>query len=346
MKGETISNGELWQTAEGVLKRFDKDQDGGLDFEEFKELCLELFGADEVEQHESKLPDLFNALDADGDGILKDDEWESCFSEWIRVVLNPVNVFLIVDVQNDFIDGTLALKDLGLGQDGSDVVEPINQLIEDCPWNKVVYSLDWHPSNHIGFYDNLHLRELHPDSKVKKEDAKLFDTVLFLKPELKQKLWPVHCVVDSWGAQLHKDLIIAPDSIQIRKGQDPDMDSYSAFYDNDGVNTTELPKILQELGATDIYMCGLAYDVCVCSTCLDGLRLGYRVALIENCCRGVDPNEVEEARRKITEKGGLPLATENVKDHVVGEKRSLVMALQGAKSLAKRREAARENSEE
>lgn len=115
------------------------------------------------------------------------------------------------------------------------------------------------------------------------------------------------------------------------------MDSYSAFYDNDGVNTTELPKILEELGATDVYMCGLAYDVCVCSTCLDGLRLGYRVALIENCCRGVDPNEIEEARRKITENGGATLATESVMDHVVGEKRSLVMALQGAKSLAKRR---------
>lgn len=73
MKGKTNSD---WQTAEGVLKRFDKDQDGGLDFEEFKELCLELFGADEVEQHESKLPDIFQALDVDGDGILKDDEWE------------------------------------------------------------------------------------------------------------------------------------------------------------------------------------------------------------------------------------------------------------------------------
>lgn len=83
------------------------------------------------------------------------------------MILNPVNVFLIVDMQNDFIEGSLALKDLGLGQDGSDVIEPINQLIDECPWDKVVYSLDWHPPNHIGFYDNLHLRELHPNSKVR-----------------------------------------------------------------------------------------------------------------------------------------------------------------------------------
>lgn len=74
MKGET--NSSVWKTAEGVLARFDKDQDGGLDFEEFKELCLELFSADEVGQHESKVSDIFQALDVDGDGILKDEEWE------------------------------------------------------------------------------------------------------------------------------------------------------------------------------------------------------------------------------------------------------------------------------
>lgn len=89
-----------------------------------------------------------------------------CYDKWLMVIIKPVNVFLIVDVQNDFIDGTLALKDLGLGQDGTDVVQPINCLIKECPWDKIIYSLDWHPSNHIGFYDNLHLRELHPQSKV------------------------------------------------------------------------------------------------------------------------------------------------------------------------------------
>ena len=81
-------------------------------------------------------------------------------------MLHPVNVFLIVDVQNDFIDGTLALKNVGSGQDAAEVVEPVNSLIKECPWDKVIFSLDWHPPNHIGFYDNLHMRELHPNSKV------------------------------------------------------------------------------------------------------------------------------------------------------------------------------------
>ena len=76
-KEENNTNGEAWQSADEVLARFDKKEDGALDLEEFKELCLELFGADEVEQHESKISEIFEALDVDGDGFLKDDEWES-----------------------------------------------------------------------------------------------------------------------------------------------------------------------------------------------------------------------------------------------------------------------------
>ncbi|XP_058797423.1 nicotinamidase-like [Phymastichus coffea] len=338
---ETAVNGnsseDNWQNADELLSRFDKNKDGALDLGEFQELCLELFGTDEIDRHGDKLVDIFQALDANSDGFLDDYEWQTCYDNWLKVVIKPVNIFLIVDVQNDFIDGTLALRNLGLGQDAADIVGPINTLITDCHWDKIIYSLDWHPPNHIGFYDNLHLRELHPDSKVKKEDAKVFDTVLFSKPKREQKLWPIHCVFDSWGAQLHKDLIIAPNSIQIKKGQDPEVDSYSTFFDNNLEKATELPQILEQLGATDIYMCGLAFDVCVCSSSLDGLRLNYRVALIENCCRGVDPVQMAGAKKKITERGGLILQLEQVKAHVEGKTRSLVMALQGAKALAKRR---------
>lgn len=77
-----------------------------------------------------------------------------------------MNVLLVVDVQNDFIDGTLALRDCGKGEDGAEVVEPINRLLAEVRWDKVIYSLDWHPETHLGFYENLGLRELHPDSKV------------------------------------------------------------------------------------------------------------------------------------------------------------------------------------
>lgn len=115
------------------------------------------------------------------------------------------------------------------------------------------------------------------------------------------------------------------------------MDSYSAFFDNNSTNSTELPRVLEELGATDLYMCGLAYDFCVFSTCMDGLKLGYRVALIENCCRGVDPEVgIPDAKRKIHENGGLTLGTDQVKDYVDGGKKSIVMALKGALGVAQK----------
>ena len=116
------------------------------------------------------------------------------------------------------------------------------------------------------------------------------------------------------------------------------MDSYSAFFDNNAVDATELPKLLEELGVTDIYMCGLAYDVCVRASCLDGLRLGYRVALIESCCRGVNPDDIAKARGEIIDNGGLTLPIEQVKDYVDGTRKSLVMALKGAQATAKRRQ--------
>lgn len=85
------------------------------------------------------------------------------------MILEPVDALLIVDVQNDFIDGSLALRACEAKQDGADVVEPINYLLKNGLFDKIIYSLDWHPDNHISFYENLHLRELHPDSKVYKK---------------------------------------------------------------------------------------------------------------------------------------------------------------------------------
>ncbi|XP_015587924.1 uncharacterized protein LOC107264311 [Cephus cinctus] len=338
-------NREVWEDPEKLLHKFDSNEDAALDFEEFCILCGELFGAEEVEEHEYRIRDIFDILDSNGDGLLNEDEWGRCHKEWISVVLNPLSVLLVVDVQNDFIDGTMALRNCGKGEDGADVIEPINQLLKEVQWKKVVYSLDWHPETHIGFYDNLHMRELHPDSKVSKEDAKILDTVLFLEPQLEQRLWPRHCVMDTWGAQLHKELYIIPDSSQIRKGQNPDMETYSVFFDNNAINSTELLNILQEIGITDVYVCGLAYDVCVRATCMDGLRLGYRLAIIEDCCRGVDPDDVIEARKMISENGGLLTNSKEVPMLVSGEKRSLIMAQQGTWSLAKKWSACEKEAE-
>lgn len=327
---------KIGKTSSEVFDNFDKNKDGSLDFDEFRNLCLQLFDAEEVEENESRIENIFEIFDINRDGLLNGEEWNRCYNEWLQVIMNPVNVLLVVDVQNDFIQGSLGLSKCGEGEDGEEVIEPINRLLKEGVWKTIVYTQDWHPENHIGFFDNLHLRQLHPESKITKEKAKLFDTVLFLEPKLEQRLWPVHCIINSWGSQLHERLFIAPDSKQVRKGQNPDMESYSAFYDNNSTDSTELLDILREYNVTDVYVCGLAYDICVRATCLDGLKLGYRLAIIEDCCRGVSRKDIVEAREEISDKGGLITDSNQVLSLVRDKKRSLIMAHQGAVALGKK----------
>ncbi|XP_076237901.1 nicotinamidase [Calliopsis andreniformis] len=299
-----------------------------LDLAKFRTICLELFPG----ESEWRVEEVFNLLDRNRDGVVKGEELKT-FHEWLKTVIQPVNALLIIDVQNDFIDGSLALRNCEGKQDGLDVVEPINRLIKDAHFDKIIYSFDWHPENHISFYENLHLRELHPDSKVTKEKAKPFDTVTFAEPHVEQTLWPKHCVIDTWGAQLHKDLVVAPDSAQVRKGKDPNVEAYSVFHDSNSEGTGELQTILRDAGVTHVYVCGLAYDVCVKNACLDGLRFGYPVAVVDDCCRGVDLGNIEATKELITEKGGLIAGSDDVLALVNKEKRSLVMSHQSAKTM-------------
>lgn len=123
---------------------------------------------------------------------------------------------------------------------------------------------------------------------------------------------------------------------KVRKGQNPDMDAYSGFFDNAAEDSTELLQILNDNGITDVYVCGLALDVCVKSTCLDGLRLGFRLAVIEDLCRGVDCDGIDEARKSILANGGLVTNAEAAVALARGLKRSLVMAQQAVCTLAKK----------
>lgn len=82
------------------------------------------------------------------------------------MTVNPVNVLIVVDIQNDFIDGTLAIRNCGYGQEAAEVVKPVNKFLTAGRWDNVIYTFDWHPEDHISFFENLAIRELHPDSKV------------------------------------------------------------------------------------------------------------------------------------------------------------------------------------
>lgn len=191
-----------------------------------------------------------------------------------------MNALILVDLQNDFVRrGALAVPD------GDAVVEPANDV--QPRFDLVVATQDWHPPNHGSFAAN------HPGRQP--------GDVIELNG-LTQILWPVHCVQDTHGAALldalQKDRI---DRV-VQKGTDPNLDSYSGFFDNGHRKSTGLGEYLKDRGVDDVYVLGLATDYCVKCTALDARRLGFRTFLIEEACRGVElqpgdvPRAIEEMR--------------------------------------------------
>ena len=233
-------------------------------------------------------------------------------------------------MQYDFIDGTLALKDCPSQHQGEQVIPVINNLLNDVDFDVVVYTQDWHTTDHISFFDNLHLRShlLAADSK-QADELKLFDTAIFEFPVKKngktlrvdQILWPRHCVQHTHGAELHKDLnIIEPNKnrevVNLLKGYDSDIDSYSAFWDNQKLRETMLNNKLRQYKVTQVFLVGIATDVCVYSTAVHALENKYRTFIIEDGCRGVDENNINLRLDELIKRGCLVANSAEVKDLV------------------------------
>ncbi|XP_018322686.1 uncharacterized protein LOC108735281 isoform X4 [Agrilus planipennis] len=296
-----------------------------LDIDEFRCICRALFRNDKGKIYslsEMQLREIFEVFDKNEDGYLDKEEFAFCWNNWIKIVVRPISVFLIVDVQNDFISGSLNISHCSAQQDGTEVIEPINRLLDTVQFDAVFYSLDWHPSDHISFIDNIGQRELDPSSPVTAENAKVYDTVIFKgPPPMKQKLWPRHCVQDTWGSELHKDLKVIDNSIKVYKGTNPEVDSYSVFWDNRKLTDTTLCAQLRMKNATDIYVCGLAYDVCVGATAIDALSIGYRTILLDDCSRGVDLVDIEKTKNSVIDNNGVIVNSSDVKAMVEGRDR-------------------------
>ncbi|KYM79848.1 Pyrazinamidase/nicotinamidase [Atta colombica] len=322
------SAGFLWLFSIDILSKFDIDAKQPFNYEKFQTLCVQLFSADEVKENEWRVQEIFKLFDANADSVLVNEELFRC-CKWIHMIMNPINILLVIDVQNDFVVGTF--QKYGF-KHGLEVVEPINRILKEGHWDDVIYVQDWHPENHISFFDNLAMRELDPKSEVTKETAKLFDTVVFLQPHLTQILLPKHCVQNTWGAELYNGLLILPSSKRLHKGQNPEKDIYSAF-EKDEQSSIKLEKLLSAVERTFLYVCGLTYDLCVKETCLDGLQLGYPVAVIEDCCRSIKPNE--KTTESYIENGALVAHSNRVLSLVNEQKHSLVMAHQAAKTANK-----------
>ena len=176
------------------------------------------------------------------------------------------DVLLVIDVQNDFCPGgALAVAD------GDAVVPVINGLAER--FAHVVLTQDWHPPGHSSFASS------HPGSAP-------FETIAM--PYGQQTLWPDHCVQGTNGAAFHPQLETERAELVIRKGFRGEIDSYSAFYENDRRTPTGLAGYLRERGLRRIFLAGLATDFCVYYSAVDARRLGFDVVLVEAGCRAID----------------------------------------------------------
>ena len=195
-----------------------------------------------------------------------------------------MNALILVDVQNDFCEGgALAVSD------GSAIVPVINSILPG--FEMVVATQDFHPANHLSFAAN-HL-------------GKNVGEVMELGG-LPQILWPVHCVQNTRGAEFRADLDVSGLDATFQKGLDPNVDSYSGFFDNGRRHATGLGDYLKSRGVSQVFVCGLASDYCVKWTALDALSLGFQTSVIQDACRGVNllVGDDERAFLEIQNAGG------------------------------------------
>ena len=177
-----------------------------------------------------------------------------------------MNALVVIDPQIDFCPGgALAVAD------GDSIMQPINAMMD--AFDMVILTQDWHPQGHSSFASSH-------------EGAAPF--TLTEMPYGPQVLWPDHCIQGSEGAAFHPALDTDRADAVIRKGTNPAVDSYSAFFENDKATVTGLAGLLRERGCEGLTMVGLATDYCVAWSALDGVSNGFRVDVRLPACRAID----------------------------------------------------------
>jgi nicotinamidase/pyrazinamidase len=179
-----------------------------------------------------------------------------------------IDTLLVIDVQNDFCPGgQLAVA-------GGDSVIPVIHRIAPH-FEHVILTQDWHTAHHASF------ASAHPGKNPFDQIELSYGT---------QTLWPDHCVQGTKGAEFHPALHLPQAELILRKGFRPQIDSYSAFFENDRTTPTGLAGYLRERGLTRVFLAGLAYDYCVGYSALDARRLGFEAIVIRDACRAIDLN--------------------------------------------------------
>jgi nicotinamidase/pyrazinamidase len=186
------------------------------------------------------------------------------------MTLHDTDALLVIDVQNDFcpaVNGTGG----ALAVEGGDQIVPVVNALA-LKFAHVVLTQDWHPAGHISF------ASAHPGTPP-------FSP--FAAPYGPQALWPDHCVQNTAGADFHPGLVVPHAELILRKGFRREIDSYSAFLENDHTTPTGLAGYLRERGLKRLFLCGLAYDFCVRFSAIDGTALDFECLVIEDATRPV-----------------------------------------------------------
>ncbi|KAI1496980.1 isochorismatase [Biscogniauxia marginata] len=208
---------------------------------------------------------------------------------------------IVVDLQEDFCppNGSLAVSE------GRDVIPVINKLLE-LPFVTKIATKDWHPHDHISFAANHQGKQPYTDFvKIVNPDN--------ASESYESKLWPVHCVQGTKGAELVPELEVKKIDRIIEKGTDPRVEMYSPFYDpftSPRVCDSGLAGLLRENHITDVYVVGLAADYCVKSAALDAAKEGFKAYLVEDGTRAVDPSRWPECKKDIETAGAKVVSME------------------------------------
>lgn len=192
-----------------------------------------------------------------------------------------MKTLILVDVQNDFMPGgPLEVPH------GNMIVPVINRILGH--FDLVVATQDWHPKKHKSFASN----------NIGKKPFEIIEL-----NGIKQTLWPDHCIQGSIGAELYNDIESNRIAAIFRKGMDPDIDSYSGFYDNNHQLSTGLSGYLKDKGISELHFCGLAADICVYYSILDSILEGFYATLIEDASSPLYPDKFDDIKCELAKSG-------------------------------------------
>jgi nicotinamidase/pyrazinamidase len=203
-----------------------------------------------------------------------------------------MKTLIICDVQNDFLSG--GSLEVPAGNEIIPVINRIQRYFE-----LVIATQDWHPPNHISFASNH-------------RDKRPFDNIEW--QGMKQTLWPDHCVQGSSGAEFHPELEMNKAEAIFRKGMDSEIDSYSGFYDNGHKKDTGLAGYLLRRGSKELFICGLAADVCVWYSIVDACKIGFSVVLVEDATKPIDEKEFVNIKQEMQRLGVKIITSTDLQD--------------------------------